>query len=305
MRRRISGINRSAKPTSECDRSGLKFSTRTESLPLTAPPPIAGAAATRRFPEVELVAIYLFDIVAGAVEQRIVGLLRFGGARPFDFVGVGDSLLERLADSGPQLIGSLVKRLGLGVDRFDMLLALAICVLGDRGECILTRLDPRLHGAEVVAEVRDLLLEFHEHLIAQIGEVGAGLAGNGAVLSTGFCGWLQSPAFCGPLRTRRLETDGTGRVAAVLSARSPMPIFQSPEFASGCARPARAGSHAAGLTARSADATRAFSRFRCFARAGGEPDQPRPSCSSCSVQGSGRFRVSCVTVGRRRRMGDA
>jgi hypothetical protein len=35
----------------------------------------------------------------------------------------------------------------------------------------------------------------------------------------------QSPAFCGPLRTRRLETDGTGRVAAVLSARSPMPIF--------------------------------------------------------------------------------
>src|SRR5580693_10310325 len=35
----------------------------------------------------------------------------------------------------------------------------------------------------------------------------------------------QSPAFCGPLRSRRLETDGTGRVAAVLSARSPMPIF--------------------------------------------------------------------------------
>ena len=115
----------------------------------------------------------------------------------------------------------------------------------------------------------------------------------------------QSPAFCGPLRTRRLETDGTGRVAAVLSARSPMPIFQSPEFASGRARPARAGSHAAGLTARSADATRACARFRCFGRAGGEPDQPRPNCSSCSVQGSRRFRVSCVTVGRRRRMGDA
>jgi hypothetical protein len=102
-----------------------------------------------------------------------------------------------------------------------------------------------------------------------------------------------------------LETDGTGRVAAVLSARSPMPIFQSPEFASGRARPARAGSHAAGLTARSADATRACARFRCFGRAGGEPDQPRPNCSSCSVQGSRRFRVSCVTVGRRRRMGDA
>jgi hypothetical protein len=106
----------------------------------------------------------------------------------------------------------------------------------------------------------------------------------------------QSPAFCGPLRTRRVETDGTGRVAPVLSARSPMPIFQSPEFASGCARPARAGSHAAGLRVRSADATRACSRFRCFARAGGEPDQPRPSCSSGSVQGSGRFRVSCVTA---------
>jgi len=41
----------------------------------------------------------------------------------------------------------------------------------------------------------------------------------------------QSPVFRGPLRARRLETERTGTVLAVLCARSPMPIFQSPEFA--------------------------------------------------------------------------
>jgi hypothetical protein len=47
---------------------------------------------------------------------------------------------------------------------------------------------------------------------------------------------------------------------------------------------------------RNADATLGRSRFRCLARPGWEPDQTRPSCSSCSVQDSGRLRASRVTV---------
>ena len=45
-------------------------------------------------------------------------------------------------------------------------------------------------------------------------------------------------------------------------------------------------------SARKADATRARSRRSLLCWVGGEPDQPRPNCSSCSAQVSGRLRAS-------------
>ena len=84
----------------------------------------------------------------------------------------------------------------------------------------------------------------------------------------------QSPVFRGPLRARRLETDRTGSVAAVLCARSPMAIFQSPEFPGGGGRDRFAfletGSHSGGDGARTPTRARSRSRFRYLARTGAE-----------------------------------
>jgi hypothetical protein len=107
----------------------------------------------------------------------------------------------------------------------------------------------------------------------------------------------ESPAFCGPLRARRLETDGTCRAIAILRARSLMPIFQSPEFARTPAETGlRSGCDGTAVTAAEGrrDSRALGVLLPCSDCAG--LGQTMPSCSSCLAQDSGRFRASQVTV---------
>jgi hypothetical protein len=109
----------------------------------------------------------------------------------------------------------------------------------------------------------------------------------------------QRPAFCGPLRTRRLETAWNGSPEAQLALGPLTPGVQSPEYARGLGRDRfafRRDRFAVALRDLSRPPNDVGRTDYVLGRRRRLLDQAKPSCFSWSAETVGRLRTSRVTL---------
>src|SRR5262249_21247223 len=81
-----------------------------------APPPGGGRGMRDRLALVLLVAVHLFDVVAHAVEERIVVLIGLASFRPIVVVGIGRGIEEVARYGAPHGLSPLIPTLDQGRD---------------------------------------------------------------------------------------------------------------------------------------------------------------------------------------------